>query len=272
MHDLRAVSASGEPVPWSRPRGNELAYRAVLGLLSAALQVCTRTQRAGVANIPSGGPVIVVGNHISMADGVVLITTIAKARRLARMLATAGVFRTPVVGPAMHHIGYIPVYRRSANPASVLAPARAALAAGECLGLYPEGAITRHADLWPARAKTGVVRLALDTGAPVVPVAQWGTQDFVGEEGSRWRAWLAPLRRPPIEVLVGRPIDLRAALGVETSTGATAAQLRAGADLVMDELCSLLEIITGQERPAHAGRVPNPPLHHDEAPGREVAA
>ncbi|MCW2679857.1 MAG: acyl-phosphate glycerol 3-phosphate acyltransferase [Frankiales bacterium] len=66
------------------------------------------------------------------------------------------------------------VHRRSTDPAAALAPARAALEAGQCVGLYPEGAITRLEDQWPARGRTGVVRLALDTGAPVVPLAQWG--------------------------------------------------------------------------------------------------
>ncbi|MDP9416648.1 MAG: 1-acyl-sn-glycerol-3-phosphate acyltransferase [Actinomycetota bacterium] len=271
MRELTVVRPAPPTQPWVRPGRHELAYRAALAALRAGLRICTRTERVGLANIPAEGPVIVVGNHISMADGVVLVTTVAKAGRLPRMMGTAGLFRARVLGWALRHVGYIPVYRRSANPASALGPAQDAIAADQCIGLYPEGAITRLPDHWPARARTGVVRLALDTGAPVVPVAQWGTQNLVGEEGTWHRVLLAPFRRPRIEVAVGRPIDLRAALALTTSAGATAAQLRQGADLVMDELCSLLEILTGQERPPHAGRVPNP-LPATDGPVERAAA
>ncbi len=144
--------------PWTCPRGHEAGYRAVLFCLGLVLRLCTRTNRVGVANVPPDGPVIVVGNHISMADGIVLVTTVAKAGRLARMMGTAGLFRTPVLGWGLRHVGYIPVYRRAANPASALGPAQDALAAGQCVGLYPEGAITRHPDHWPARARTGRTR------------------------------------------------------------------------------------------------------------------
>ncbi len=270
MHESTGVRPA-PPTPWVCPEGREFAYRFVLAVLRLALRVCTRTTTVGLANVPADGPVIVVGNHISMADGVVLVTTVAEAGRLPRMMGTAGLFRTPVLGWGLRHVGYIPVYRRSANPASALGPAQDALAADQCVGLYPEGAITRHPDHWPARARTGVVRLALDTGAPVVPIAQWGTEDFVGEEGARHRAWLAPLRRPRIKVAVGPPIDLRAALGVSTSRGATSAQLREGADLVMDRICALLEDLTGQRRPPHAGRVANPLPAADAGAARPAA-
>ncbi len=113
------------------------------------------------------------------------------------------------------------MHRRSADPASALAGARAALEAGQCVGLHPEGAITRQPDHWPARGKRGVVRLALDTGAPVVPLAQSGTHRFVGAEGT---------------------------------DAATPVHLRTGADAVMDALVAPLAVLRGEDRPPHAGR------------------
>lgn len=235
----------------------ERGYRLLLRTVRFLLHLCTRRTQSG--DLPRTGPVIVVGNHLSVADAFVLATAVARRGRRIRMLGTAGLFRAPVLGHLLRAIGYVPVDRRGPDPAAALGPARAALAAGQVVGLYPEGAITRHPDAWPARGKTGVVRLALDTGAPVVPLAQWGTHRFVGPEGTRWRALLSPLTRPRVDVRLGAPLDLRALLGVESAADATAEQLRRGADLVMDALVAELVVLRGEPAPPHAGRAENPP-------------
>ena len=235
---------------------SERGYRLLLRTVRFLLHVLTR--RTQVGDLPAHGAVIVVGNHLSVADAFVLTAAVARRRRRIRMLGTAGLFRAPVLGPLLRAVGYVPVDRRSADPAAALAPALAALQDGQCVGLYPEGAITRHPDHWPARGKTGVVRLALDSGAPVVPLAQWGTHQFVGQEGTRWKALLSPLTRPRVDVRLGAPLDLRALLGLERAADASAAQLRAGADLVMAALVAELEVLRGEPAPPHAGRAPNP--------------
>lgn len=242
---------------WTAGRPSERGYRLVLRTVRFLLHVVTR--RTQVGSVPSTGAVIVVGNHLSVADAFVLTAAVARYGRRIRMLGTAGLFRAPVLGHALRAIGYVPVDRRSADPATALAPALAALAQGQCVGLYPEGAITRHPDAWPARGKTGVVRLALDSGAPVVPLAQWGTHRLVGEEGTRWRALLSPLTRPRVDVRIGPALDLRAVLGVTCAANATAEQLRRGADLVMDALVAELVLLRGEPAPPHAGRSENPP-------------
>ena len=233
-------------------------YRILLRVVRFLLHLCTRREQYGEEHLPSSGPVIVVGNHVSVADAFVLVTTIARCGRRIRMLGTGGLFGAPVVGWILRHAGYVPVYRRSEDPAAALAPARAALERGDVVGLYPEGGITRDPDHWPVRGKTGVVRLALDTGAPVVPLAQWGTHRFVGAEGTRWRALLSPLLRPRIVVALGEPLDLRALLGVGSAAEATPEQLRLGADAVMAALVSLVAELRGEQPPARAGREPNP--------------
>ena len=245
------------PAAWTAGRESERGYRLLLRTVRFLLHVVTR--RTQVGSVPGSGAVIVVGNHLSVADAFVLTAAVARDRRRIRMLGTAGLFRAPVIGPLLHAIGYIPVDRGSTDPAAALAPALAALEAGQCVGLYPEGAITRHPDAWPARGKTGVVRLALDSGAPVVPVAQWGTHRFVGEAGTRWKALLSPLTRPRVDVRIGAPLNLRALLGVSCAADATAEQLRVGADLVMDALVVELVLLRGEPAPPHAGRAPNPP-------------
>ena len=245
------------PGTWTAGRKSERGYRLLLRTVRFVLHVVTR--RTQVGSVPTTGAVIVVGNHLSVADALVLTAAVARHGRRIRMLGTAGLFRAPVLGHVLRAIGYVPVDRRSATPAAALAPALAALAAGQCVGLYPEGAITRHADAWPARGKTGVVRLALDSGAPVVPLAQWGTHELVGEQGTRWRALLSPLTRPRVDVRIGAPLDLRVLLGVGCAADATAEQLRRGADLVMDALVAELELLRGEAAPSHAGRAENPP-------------
>ncbi len=245
------------PASWTAGRPSERLYRVLLRTVRFLLHVLTR--RTQVGDLPRAGAVIVVGNHLSVADAFILGAAVARYGRRIRMLGTAGLFRAPVLGPLLRAVGYIPVDRRGTDPSAALGPARAALEAGQCIGLYPEGAITRHPDAWPARGKTGVVRLALDTGAPVVPLAQWGTHLFVGQEGTRWKALLSPLTRPRVDVRLGAPLHLRALLGVTCAADATAAQLRAGADAVMDALVAELVVLRGEPAPPHAGRAENPP-------------
>ncbi len=237
---------------WVAPPSSERRYRSLLRAVRFLLHLVTR--RTQVGDLPATGPVIVVGNHLSVADAFILTTAVARRGRRIRMLGTAGLFRAPVVGALLPAVGYIPVDRRGTTPAAALGPARAALEDGQCIGLYPEGAITKDPDAWPGRGKSGVVRLALDTGAPVVPLAQWGTHRFVGEEGTRLRALLSPLTRPRVDVRLGAPIDLRALLGVDRAADATAVQLRAGAGAVMDALVAELVVLRGEPAPPHAGR------------------
>lgn len=94
-----------------------------------------------------------------------------------------------------------------------------------------------------------MVRLALDTGAVVVPLAQWGTAELVGDEGTRWRALLSPLTRPRVDVRIGAPLDLRTLLGVSCAADASAEVLRTGADAVMAALTAELVVLRGKAVP-----------------------
>lgn len=98
----------------------------------------------------------------------------------------------------------IPVYRGSDNAARSLEAARRGLAAGACVMFYPEGTCTRDPELWPMEGKTGAARLALETGAPVIPVAHWGAQEILPYGSRRPR----PLPRKTFRVLAGPPVDL----------------------------------------------------------------
>jgi 1-acyl-sn-glycerol-3-phosphate acyltransferase len=97
---------------------------------------------------------------------------------------------------------------------------------------YPEGTCTRDPELWPMTGKTGAARLALTTGAPVIPVAHWGAHELWPYGTKRFR----PFPRKTMRVIAGPPVDLSAydgrPLTTETLTAATADIMRAIADLL----------------------------------------
>lgn len=100
--------------------------------------------------------------------------------------------------------GTIPVYRESGNAATAVKAAVAAVEGGEAVWVYPEGTITRDPDLWPMSGKTGAARIALESGAPVIPVAHWGVQKLMGP----YKIELNLVPRKTIHVLAGPPVDL----------------------------------------------------------------
>ena len=88
-------------------------------------------------------------------------------------------FRNKALGGFLRAAGQIPVERLSANAAGAYDAAVAAVRAGECVVVYPEGTLTRDPDLWPMVGKSGAARIALETGCPVIPVGQWGAHDLL---------------------------------------------------------------------------------------------
>ncbi len=152
---------------------------AVVVLQPLAALAASRSWR-GVEHVPARGGVILAANHISYVDPVFLAEYVVHGTgRAARFLAKSTLFEGGgLVARVMRGAGQIPVHRDSGDAAVALRHAVAALDAGECVVVYPEGTVTRDPGKWPMRARTGVARLALLTGAPVVPVAQWGAQEI----------------------------------------------------------------------------------------------
>ena len=252
---MRGVSDSSSS--WRHPgRTGAILYAvlaAVLGGLTAAfsrLQVAReRGRREAAQRLPTGA-IIVISNHTSYADGVLLALACRRLGRSLRLLATSGIFRVPLLGGAMRKLGFIAVRRGAADASAALDQAADALAHGEAVGLYPEGRLTRHPELWPERAKTGAVRLALRTGAPIVPLAMVGAHRVLARE-RRGRALIRALvLRPRVHTKVGEPIDVRALVGTDSPS---ADQIRAAADDVMARLVTLLEDLRGEMAPDPIG-------------------
>jgi 1-acyl-sn-glycerol-3-phosphate acyltransferase len=154
--------------------------------------------------IPKTGPAILAVNHVSYADPFVIARLVWDAGRIPRFLGKAPLFEVPVVGTVLNAAGQIPVRRASREAADSLESAIAALHQGEIVVIYPEGTVTRDEDFWPMVAKTGVARLALLVpDAPVIPVAQWGTQNSVDWYHHRFRL----LPRKQVTISIGPPVD-----------------------------------------------------------------
>jgi 1-acyl-sn-glycerol-3-phosphate acyltransferase len=164
--------------------------------------------------VPGGEqPLIVASNHISPFDPVVLTAACHMRGLNPAFLAQDGPFRTPVVGAFMRHSGHIRVDRGTAEAPLALLGAQQALAAGRSVVIYPEGRISLDPGLWPERGKTGIGRLVIATGAPVIPVAVWGCHEIVPYDAPRGLGrfvWRDLTTRPRVTVHFGAPVDLSA--------------------------------------------------------------
>lgn len=201
----------------------------------------TRRTWRGMAHIPQSGPVIIVANHMSHADPVVLAHYIYDAGRWPRFLGKASIFEVPVIGRLLYAVGQTPVSRGTVDAGRALDAALAAVRAGEAVIIYPEGTTTKEPDLWPMRGKTGAARLWLATGAPVVPVVMWGPEQIFDPRTKKLR--LKP--RTPVTVEAGPPIDLSKWAGAP----ATATTLQEITEHIMLTLREMLVAIRGGPAP-----------------------
>ena len=219
-------------------------YRLAVLLLKPPLLLLTRRDWRGLEHVPADGGVLVAANHISVVDPTVLADFLVfGGRRLPRYLAKADMFvGRGLVPSVMRGAGQIPVHRRTADASLALRDAVSALQAGECVTIYPEGTVTRDPGKWPMLARTGVARLALLSGVPVVPVAQWGAQDI--HDTYRTKG-VHLLPRHTMRLLAGPPVDLSPWQGKEL----TAEVLRGATAAVMSAITANLEVLRGAAAP-----------------------
>ncbi|HEX3733243.1 MAG TPA: lysophospholipid acyltransferase family protein [Mycobacteriales bacterium] len=171
-------------------------------LLGPLLRLLFRPIVSGREHIPDSGPAILASNHLSFSDSVFLPLMV---RRRIVFLAKAEYFKRPgLIGWAWRHfftaMGSVPIDRSSGSAArSALDTGVRVLGEGSVLGIYPEG--TRSPDGRLYRGKTGVARLALTTGVPIIPVAMLNTH-LVQPIGRR----LPRIMR--VRIRIGKPIDV----------------------------------------------------------------
>ena len=223
-------------------------YLFAVGLLRPGMLAFTKRDWQGVENLaaailPDGSQrgIVVCPNHISWFDPLESAHFLYDNGRPPRYLGKESVFRVPVIGRIITGAGQIPVYRETVDAANSVRDAIAAVERGECVVIYPEGTITRDDQLWPMTGKTGAARVALTTGAPVIPLAQWGAQDVIGPYRSEFKI----LPRKTMHVRAGAPVDLDDL----REKPLDAALLQEATRRIIDAITVLLEQIRGEPAP-----------------------
>ena len=226
-------------------RGEPLgpAWWLVIAVLYAPVSLLVRTSYRHPDRLPRHGGAIVVTNHVSHVDPLLVAKLVLDDARRPRFLAKDSIFAVPAVGTAMRAMGHIPVRRGTSAARQSFDAAVDALERGGMIVLHPEGTVTRDRDGWPMAAKTGAARLALLAPAvPVIPVAQWGVQLQI--DLYRRKVRLVP--RPRHVLSVGEPIDLSAF----RHRAADAATLREITDVIMLRLRADVAELRGLPEPA----------------------
>jgi 1-acyl-sn-glycerol-3-phosphate acyltransferase len=222
------------------------------------LTLMARPKTEGLEHIPDSGPAILASNHLAVVDSFVKPLVV---RRRITFLAKAEYF----TGKGMKGwfkrwfytaAGQVPIDRSNADAAqAALDTAKRLLADGKLLGVYPEG--TRSPDGRLYKGKTGLARLALETGAPVIPVALIGTNTLNPPGTTMWRF-------AKVTVRVGKPLDFSRFEGLAGNRFIE----RAVIDEVMYELMQL----SGQEYvDIYAADVKEGKTQPDVAPGQAAA-
>jgi 1-acyl-sn-glycerol-3-phosphate acyltransferase len=174
-----------------------VAYWVVKAVLTPILRFLFKVRVEGAEHLPGDGAAILASNHVSFSDSIFLPLVL---KRRITFVAKAEYFEDPKTAWFFRAVGQIPIKREGGSAAErALASARDVLQSGNLFGIYPEG--TRSPDGRLYRGKTGVARLALQTGAPVLPVAMIGTREAqpIGQ--------VVPRFFMPITIRIGAPMD-----------------------------------------------------------------
>jgi 1-acyl-sn-glycerol-3-phosphate acyltransferase len=236
-----------------------MTYRYSQGWRAVTIAVVPPLSRAiasrdwrGMKHVPRTGGLVVAANHISEADPLALCYYLWASGHYPVFLAKSALFGGGFVGRVVRGTGQIPV-DRDGGAAAALKPAEDALAAGQCVVVYPEGTCTRDPDLWPMTGQTGAARLALATGTPVIPLASWGAHELLpyrkadkGGLAGTLKPGFHPLPRKTMKVIAGQPVDLSSYQGQPM----TATTLRAATADIMNAITLLVGELRGESPPA----------------------
>ncbi len=181
----------------------EPIYLMTKAILKPWLVAWFRWRVFGAENIPRHGAAILAVNHIAYMDAFAAAQIVDGRKRRPRFLAKSELFADKRIGWLLRGCGQIEVRRGTATAPMALDHALDALRRGEIVVVFPEGTITDDPELGPMVAKTGAARLALQSGAPLLPCALWGTQNV-------WPKGYAKNWRPRQEILasVGTPVNV----------------------------------------------------------------
>lgn len=222
--------------------------------LKPTLLIFSRRAWRNGDRIPYKGGVVVAMNHISHIDPLLSGLLMWDYGRVPRYIAKSSLFgHSKIVDWWLTRGGQVPVDRSAG--AEGFQAAIDVVASGDLLVVYLEGSITKDPSGWPMRPKTGAARIALSTGAPVVPIGQWGAQELLPPYSKR-----LSLRRPQIHMNVGEPVDLADLAGREDPDA-----VREATDRIMAAVVAQVEELRGENAPAQRY---DPLAHGQPATGR----
>ncbi|WP_036553691.1 1-acyl-sn-glycerol-3-phosphate acyltransferase [Nocardiopsis sp. CNT312] len=228
----------------AKQRESQWVKAVAASIVRPVLRLITRPVWRGTEHIPAEGGVIIAANHLSTIDPLTVAHYLyIGARRWPTFTMKDSILKVPVVSAVARSTGQIPVRRGGADAVKALKEAELALTRdGSSVVFYPEGTCTRDPDLWPMTAKTGVARLALTTGVPVVPVAHWGEHRILPYRKKGVN--LFPPKR--VEFLAGPAVDLSRFAGRPL----TASLLAEATEAIMADITALQADIRGESPPA----------------------
>ena len=239
---MAELSASALKAPSGSPLGTNWPFKVFAKPVIGLLNIWIKHDWRGIENIPKSGPVLIVSNHMSYMDALVLAHFLYGNGRAPRFLGKESLFRAPIIGKIISSAGQIPVHRGSDGASDALVSGVKMLKLGHCLAIYPEGTLTRDENYWPMVAKTGAARIAAATGATVIPVAHFGDQNLIPRYSKR----IAFYKRHKVTVIAGKAIDMSKWLGKVEDQDA----MREATAHIMREITKLLEGIRGESAPA----------------------
>ncbi|HVX53085.1 lysophospholipid acyltransferase family protein [Nocardioides sp.] len=216
------------------------AWWVVVPIVKPVLLATTTHEWIGAEKIPATGGCILALNHVSHIDPLTAAHITWDYGRLSRYLAKSSLFKNRQFARFLRAAGQIPVDRGAG--AGAFQEAVKAVNDGELIVVYVEGSITKDPDGWPMVGKSGAARIALETGAPVIPVGQWGAQNLLPAYSKKPNL----KGRTKITMKVGDPVpldDLRA-------KDHDVATVKEATDRIMAAIVGLVEDIRGEKAPA----------------------
>jgi 1-acyl-sn-glycerol-3-phosphate acyltransferase len=216
--------------------------------------LCMRPVWRGRDNIPTSGAVLLAANHLSNIDPITLTAYVLAAGRIPRYMAKASLWDSRVTRRVMVDGRHIPVYRDEASRGELRGSAGfrellRSLKEGECVVVFPEGTFSDDPLGWPMAGKTGVARMALRTGTPVIPIAHWGGQRLLPPDATLPRV----IPRPTVHTVAGPPVDLDDLRGGRL----TEEVLQTATKRIMSAITALLAEVREEQPPAR----PDDPDH-----------
>ncbi|WP_035810215.1 lysophospholipid acyltransferase family protein [Curtobacterium sp. S6] len=226
-------------------RGGDLLFRGTAAVVRRVLNLVIKRSWTGMEKLPRDQGYIVVANHVTEVDPLTVANVVYMSGTIPRFLAKESLFRIPLVGAVLHRTAQIPVFRGSMEAHKSLESARSVIDGGGAVLIYPEGTLTKDPDLWPMTGRSGAARLAMATGAPVVPIAHWGEHEFLAPKATKPHVF----PRKTSHVLVGDPIDLSDLRGENRTDHVSRDALNEATERMMDSLTRLVEELRGEKAP-----------------------